>query len=174
MRLSALVLAAAAVAVSLPLPAATPGRDAPEIQRPVLPAQAVGSTHGLRNIPEACAGLQGVFTGDPAQPYRVTVVKGSTLCQARARLVDAVQAAPSAASGWTLNDVLRVPNAGCPSQQAVVRVWRHPAQATPPPLDAQGRSRIYLQESMQQAQANKLPPIPMYSATVEVEGSCGG
>ncbi len=35
-----------------------------------------------------------------------------------------------------LNDVLRVPNADCPAQQAVVRVWRKPAAGAPLRPDA--------------------------------------
>ncbi|MFL6592232.1 MAG: hypothetical protein ACJ8GK_05925 [Luteimonas sp.] len=147
----------------------------PEIKRDAASPQAVGALHTLRGIPEACARLEGQFTGDAAQPYRFDVVRTSPNCQARARFVDAAKAKPSAASGWILNDVIRVPSAACPRQQAVVRVWRHPADAAPPKLDAQGRSRIYLQESVDKAKANALPPIPMYAASMTVEGgSCGG
>lgn len=147
----------------------------PEIQRDAASPQAVGALHTLRGIPEACARLEGQFTGDAAHPYRFDAVRTSPACQARARFVDAAKAKPSAASGWILNDVIRVPSAACPRQQAVVRVWRHPADATPPKLDAQGRSRIYLQESVDKAKANALPPIPMYAASLTVEGeACGG
>ncbi len=55
------------------------------------------------------------------------------------------------AKGWKLNDVIRVPNAGCPAQAAVVRVWRLPADNQPPELDGQGQARIYLQDAKQQA-----------------------
>ena len=147
----------------------------PEIKRGAASPQAVGALHTLRGIPEACARLEGQFTGDAAQPYRFDVVRTSPACQARARFVDASKVKPSAASGWILNDVIRVPSAACPRQEAVVRVWRHPAEATPPKLDAQGRSRIYLQESVDKAKANALPPIPMYAASMAVEGeACGG
>jgi hypothetical protein len=40
----------------------------------------------------------------------------------------------------------------------------------PPKLDAQGRARIYLQESVDKAKANALAPIPLYAATMEVDG----
>jgi hypothetical protein len=161
-----LLLATQAVRASDPVP---------EIKRDAATPQAVGALHTLRGIPEACARLEGQFTGDPAQPYRFDVVRTSPNCQARARFVDAAKAKPSTASGWILNDVIRVPSAACPRQQAVVRVWRHPADATPPKLDAQGRSRIYLQESVDKAKANALPPIPMYTASMAVEGkACGG
>jgi hypothetical protein len=166
MRFALLLLATQAVRASDPVP---------EIKRDAATPQAVGALHTLRGIPEACARLEGQFTGDPAQPYRFDVVRTSPNCQARARFVDAAKAKPSTASGWILNDVIRVPSAACPRQQAVVRVWRHPADATPPKLDAQGRSRIYLQESVDKAKANALPPIPMYAAAMEVEGgACGG
>jgi hypothetical protein len=166
MPFALLLLATQAVRASDPVP---------EIKRDAATPQAVGALHTLRGIPEACARLEGQFTGDPAQPYRFDVVRTSPNCQARARFVDAAKAKPSTASGWILNDVIRVPSAACPRQQAVVRVWRHPADATPPKLDAQGRSRIYLQESVDKAKANALPPIPMYAAAMAVEGgACGG
>ena len=112
----------------------------PEIERkPALP-QAVGKLHTLRSIPEACARLEGTFTGDAATPYKFNAVRTSERCGARARLVDAKTAKPSVANGWRLNDVIRVPNAGCPSQQAVVQVWRKDAKVAPPKLDAQGRA----------------------------------
>jgi hypothetical protein len=70
-----------------------------------------------------------------------------------------------------LNDVIRVPSAACPAQQAVVSVWRHPADsAVPPKLDPQGKSRIYLAEGVAKAKAHDLSPIAMYAATMTVEG----
>lgn len=87
--------------------------------------------------------------------------------------MDFKQASPSAAGGWKLNDLIRVPNAACPSQQAVVRVWRKPAAAAAAPtLDAQGRARIYLDDAKQAAEAGrKMPPLEMYAAQMKVEGS---
>jgi len=168
MRIATLLL----LAVALPVAAADP---APEITRAAGTPQSVGAVHTLRGIPEACARLEGTFTGEATQPYRFEVVRTSPNCQARARFVAAAEAKPTVAGGWILNDVIRVPSATCPNQQAVVRVWRHPADATPPKLDAQGRSRIYLQESVEKAKANALPPIPMYTASMAVEGkACGG
>jgi hypothetical protein len=164
MRLFTLLLAAAVAAPAL---AADP---APEIRRDPAPAQAPGKLHALRTIPEACARMQGEFTGDAAQPYKFAVVRTSANCQARARLVDAAKAKPSARSGWIFNDIIRVPNAACATQQAVVRVWRHPAAVAPPKLDGQGRSRIYLKESLAKAKADQLAPIPMYAASMQVEG----
>ena len=147
----------------------------PEIHRDAAAPQAVGALHTLRGIPEACARLEGQFTGDAAQPYRFAAVRTSPNCQARARFVEAAKAKPSSGGGWILNDVIRVPSAACPQQQAVVRVWRHPTDAAPPKLDAQGRSRIYLQESVEKAKAHALPPIPMVAAAMVVEGkACGG
>ncbi len=143
---------------------------APEIQRPVGTAQAVGAAHTLRGIPEACARLEGVFTGDAAQPYKFAAVRTDPQCQPRARFVDYAKAQPSAAAGWRLNDVIRVPSTSCPSQQAVVRVWRLPADNTPK-LDGQGSARIYLHDAKQDAQAGKkLPPVTMYAAEMQVEG----
>ena len=168
MRMLALLLAAAA----LPALAADP---TPEITRGQVTPQAVNAMHTLRQIPEACARLEGMFTGDPAQPYRFSAVRTSPKCQARARFVDAAKVKPSEADGWKFNDLIRVPNAGCLTQLAVVRVWRHPADVAPPELDAQGRARIYLKDSVDQAKAKKLPAVPMYAASMAIEGMpCGG
>lgn len=143
---------------------------APEIQRKPAPPQAVGAVHTLRTIPEACARLEGQFTGNAAAPYKFAAVRTSERCQPRARLVDAAGAKASAANGWILNDAIRVPSAACASQQAVVRIWRKEAKAQPPKLDAQGRSRIYLKDGLDAANAGKLGAIPMYAAAMAVEG----
>jgi hypothetical protein len=145
----------------------------PEVQRPPATPQAVGVVHTLRTIPEACARIEGRFTGDAADPYRYDVVRTSPMCQARARLVEADKVKPDTAPGWIFNDLIRVPSAACPGQQAVLRIWRHPANNAPPKFDAQGKSRIYLEQSIQQAKAGKLAALPMYTATLEVEGRCG-
>lgn len=142
----------------------------PEIQRATGAPQAVGVAHTLRVIPEACARLEGQFTGDRAMPYKFTAFPTNPRCQPRARLVDATKAKASVANGWTLNDIIRVPSASCPSQQAVVRVWRHDSKATPPKLDAQGRSRIYLKEGLAAARNGKLAAIPVYAAAFKLEG----
>lgn len=163
MRLAVFLL----LALALPASAADP---TPEIRRDPAAPQAVGVVHTLRGIPEACARLEGVFTGQASQPYKLAAVRTGPACQARARFVDADKARPSAKDGWIFNDLIRVPNAACATQQAVVRVWRRPANAVPPKLDGQGRSRIYLQESMAKAKAGTLPPIPTYAATMALEG----
>lgn len=149
---------------------------APEITRQAGAAQATNAPHTLRQIPEACARLEGVFTGNGAEPYKFATVRTSAACQPRARFVDFDKAKPSAASGWIFNDLIRVPSASCPGQQAVVRVWRKPAgSATPPKLDAQGRSRLYLTEMQDKAKAGKLDAVPMFAAQMKVEGkACGG
>ncbi len=164
MRLPIVLLAAF---FAVPAVAADP---APEIKRDPAPAQAPGVVHTLRAIPEACARLQGEFTGDAAQPYRFAAVRTSANCQPRARLVDAAKAKPSVQAGWVFNDVIRVPNAACATQQAVVRVWRRAADVAPPKLDDQGRSRIYLKESLAKAKAGQLAQIPVYAASMQVEG----
>ncbi|HEU4773672.1 MAG TPA: hypothetical protein VFS82_04030 [Lysobacter sp.] len=153
------------------LPAAAFAAESkPEIDRAPAAPQAVGAAHTLRTIPEACARLEGVFTGVAADPYRFAVVRTSPTCQPRARFLDAVKAQPSLAEGWVLNDLIRVPNAGCASQLAVVHVWRKPGQAAPPELDAQGRARIYLDDSMQAKKADPLSAVTMFSAAMAVEG----
>ncbi|MEO5629504.1 MAG: hypothetical protein ABIQ62_07035 [Thermomonas sp.] len=142
----------------------------PEVQRPVGAAQAVGMAHTLRVIPEACVRLEGRYSGDKAKPYKFTAVPTSPRCQPRARLVDAVGAKASVANGWVLNDVIRVPNASCKSQQAVVRVWRQASKAAPPKLDAQGRSRIYLKDGLEAAKQGQLAAIPVFAAAMTLEG----
>ena len=162
-------LLAACLAIAAPAWASDPE---PEIERPAATPQAVGTVHTLRQIPEACARLEGAFTGDAAQPYRYASVRTSPQCQPRARFMDFDQAKPSVAAGWKLNDVIRVPNAACPSQQAVVRVWRKPGSAAPPPLDGQGQSRIYLQDAKQQAgTAAQAPSLTLFAAKLDVEGT---
>jgi hypothetical protein len=141
----------------------------PEISRPDVTPQAVGTAHTLRQIPEACARIEGMFTGQAAEPYKFAVVRSSPNCQPRARFVDAAKAKPSVAGGWKFNDLIRVPNAACPSQKAVVRVWRKPVDQAMK-LDGQGQSRIYLEQARQTAAAGKLTAIPMFAAEMRVEG----
>lgn len=146
------------------------GEPKPEITRADSQPQAVGAVHALRTIPEACARLEGMFTGDAAQPYRFAAVRTSARCQPRARFVDAAKAQTSVAAGWKLNELIRVPNAACPTQRAVVRVWRKPADVAPPKLDAQGRARIYLDEQRLAAAGDRLAALPMFTAEMSVEG----
>ena len=150
---------------------ATAADPTPEIKRDAAKPQADGAVHTLRTIPEACARLEGQFTGKAAQPYKFAVVRTSPTCQARARFVDAAKAKPSETTGWKFNDVIRVPSASCATRHAVVRVWRKPANATPPKLDAQGRSRIYLKESVDAAKKGDIAATPMYAAAMSVEGA---
>ncbi len=166
MRLAILTLLAAAA----PALAADPK---PEITRDAVQPQQVGVVHTLRQIPEACARIEGAFTGNAAEPYRFAVVRTSPNCQPRARFVDAAKARPSQAEGWLFNDLIRVPSAGCASQQAVVRVWRKPVEQAVQ-LDGQGQSRVYLDDAKQAAAGGKLAAIPMFAAEMGVEGEgCG-
>nr|WP_225876325.1 hypothetical protein [Lysobacter terrestris] len=159
--------------MAIALPAAAAGAQ-PEIVRAPGTPQAVGAVHTVRAIPEACARLQGRFTGDAGQPYQFAAVRISPTCQPRARFVDFAKAQPAEAKGWKFNDEIRVPNAACPSQQAVVRVWRKPGNAAPPKLDAQGRSRIYLQDASEQAKTGAAASVTMYAAELKLEGrACG-
>lgn len=169
MRLTPFLLAFAA------LPALAAGTTLaavkPEIERATAPPQATGAAHTLRTIPEACARLEGMFTGRAAVPYEFAVVRTSPNCQPRARFVDAAKANPSEASGWKLNDLIRVPNAACQTQHAVIRVWRKPVDVATPDLDGQGQARIYLQESRQAAAASKTPmAVTVFAAAMAVEG----
>ncbi|MGY4515271.1 hypothetical protein [Lysobacter sp. HA18] len=145
----------------------------PEIQRPASAPQANGVTHMVRAIPEACAWLEGTFTGNASAPYKFAPVRSSPTCQARARLLNPEKAKPSEASGWKLNDVVRIPSKDCPGLQAVVEIWRLTADGKTLQLDAQGRARLYLQDA--KANAAKAAPTPAYTAKVALEGKvCGG
>lgn len=148
----------------------------PEIQREPFPAQAPGKVHTIRIIPEVCAYLQGSFVidaaADPTTPYRYGTARTGKRCQPRARLVDPAKAKPSTEAGWILNDLIRIPNGACPAQQAVIRVWRKPANNAPQ-LDGEGRPRIYLEDAKRQAAAGKIAPLPQYTAVLAMEGrSC--
>ena len=142
----------------------------PEIMRPTGTPQAIGAVHTVRTIPEACARLEGMFTGAAAQPYRFAAVKSFPNCQPRARFVDFATALPTQAKGWKFNDEVRVPNAACQTQLVVVRVWRKPGEVAPPQLDAQGRSRIYLKDATKQAKAQGASKVPLYAAQMSLEG----
>lgn len=162
----------AVIASCLTLAAGLASAATPEIQRPVGAPQANGVTHLARGIPEACAWLEGTFTGDAKAPYKLEPVRSSPTCQARARLLNPEKAKASEASGWKLNDVVRVPSKDCPGLQAVVEVWRLPADAKTLHLDAQGRARLYLQDA--KAAAAHTEPTPAYTAKLSVEGRpCG-
>lgn len=159
--------AALLMALSLPATAASPQ---PEIERAPGSPQAVGAAHSLRTIPEACVRLEGTFTGKADAPYDFRAVRTSASCQPRAHLVDPAKAKPSLEKGWKLNDRIVVPQAGCPSRQAIVTVWRKPADVATPRLDGQGRARIYLDESMEKIASGDLAPVPLFAAAMTLEG----
>lgn len=155
-----LMLAGAASAADAP----------PEIQRPPAAPQPLGVVHTLRTIPEACARLEGRFTGDAAAPYAVAAVRTSARCQARARLIKATAVKASASNGWILNDVIRVPAAACMGQQAVIRIWRKDAGSAVPKMDAQGRARVYLKDGLAAAASGQLGAVPQYAVAMRMEG----
>ena len=160
---------ACALAAALPALAADP---VPEIHRDPATPQAPGVLHTLRQIPEACARIQGRFTGDPADPYKFELVRTSPNCAPRAKLEDAAKAKPSEAGGWKFNDLVRVPSTQCATQFAVVRVWRKPSSAAvPPKLDAQGKSRLYLEKERQRAAAGQLASVSVYAVSTAIEGT---
>lgn len=151
-------------------PLAAVAATQPEVQRPPATAQAVGALHTVRQIPEVCTRIEGRFTGQAAAPYELRQVRTSAQCQPRAALLDFVEAHPSEAGGWKLNDRIGIPAAGCPGQQAVVEVWRHPV-AQPLARDGQGQVRVYLGEARQQAAAGKLAALPAYAVQLRMEGA---
>ena len=91
MRLFPILLAGSLAVAAWPLLAANLATDpAPEIKRDTGAPQAVGAAHTLRTIPEACARLEGRFTGNAGKPYDFAAVRTSDRCAPRAKLVDAV------------------------------------------------------------------------------------
>lgn len=168
------LLLAASLAAATPALAQTAAK--PEIERPVTTAQAVGQVHTARTIPEVCQRFEGRFTGNAADPYQVRVVQTAPHCQARARLIDPAQARPERGGGWIWYDSIRIPNAACPTQIAVLDVYRKPGTAQLPAADAQGRVRIYLDEAKANAQANAARArqvMPQFSVVIGIEGRCG-
>lgn len=158
------------ICISLCVFTAQARAQSPEIKRPLGTPQPIGALHTLRVIPEACTRIQGQFTGNAGKPYDFAAVRTASRCQPRAKLVDAASVKPQGKPGWIYTDEVRVPSAACPSQQAVVRVWRSASQASPPKLDAQGRSRLYLKDSMDSARAGTLAATPMYAIEMGVVG----
>ncbi|WP_372018371.1 hypothetical protein [Pseudoxanthomonas sp. 10H] len=163
-----LAVLVAVLAVASPLRAQAPRAEHTQAGAP----QAVGALHSVRTIPEACTRLEGLFTGQDAQPYRMQAVQTAPACQPRARFVEAAQAAPSPASGWILNTETRIPQAGCAGREAVVKVWRKPV-AQDLARDGQGQVRIYLQDAQKQAAAGQVRALPEYTAQLDVAGRCG-
>ena len=156
------------LALALAAPAAAQQR--PEIVREQAPPQADGAAHTLRTIPEACARVEGVFTGQAEPPYRFSVKQSAPQCQPRARLVNADEVKPDPAQGWLYHDEIRIPSADCAGLQAVARIWRKPGTDTLE-LDAQGRARIYLDEAKANAEAGRTRDPAMYAAQLRVEGN---
>lgn len=141
-----------------------------EIERAAAAAQADGSLHTVRQIPEACTRIEGSFTGNPSSPYDMKLVRTNPQCQPRAVFLDAGKVTPSEAAGWKLNEVVRIPSASCSTRQAVIQIWRKPmGQAVA--LDGQGQNRVYLEDAKARAAAGKLAALPAYSARLNVEGA---
>ena len=63
-----------------------------------------------------------------------------------------------------------MPNAACPSQMAVVRVWRKPVNVKTPELDAQGRARMYLKDFKEAAK--KPVEVTAFAATLSTTPGC--
>ena len=160
-------VASAMLRALLPVAQAADGVQ-PEIQRESASPQSVGQLHTLRTIPEACVRLQGQFTADPAAPYGFEAVQSGRCAQRAVYVaVSGLKQAPTTASGWILNDRISVPRADAPACVAVVEIWRRPGDATPPKLDPQGRSRLYLDKPQQAVAA------PLFTAVLLAPKSCG-
>lgn len=159
-----------AIALATAVGSGVAAQTQPETKRPVGKPQANGVPHTLRVFPEACTRIQGQFTGNAAKPYEFAAVRTGERCQPRARIVDAAKVKPQSSPGWVYADLVQVPSAACPSQQAVVRVWRHDSKAAPPKLDAQGRSRLYVKDSMDAKPAANAAQVPMFAVEMGVEG----
>lgn len=157
-----------ALALLLAVPTAA-AQQAPEISREPATPQADGAAHTVRTIPEACARIEGVFTGQAEPPYRFSVKQTAAQCQPRARLVNADEVEPDAAQGWLYHDEIRIPSAACKDLTAVARIWRKPGTDTLE-LDAQGRARIYLDEAKADAAAGRVRDPAVYAAQLRVEG----
>ncbi|ADV28466.1 hypothetical protein Psesu_2637 [Pseudoxanthomonas suwonensis 11-1] len=165
-----LVLLATAAAVVMPL-RAQPQAEAPA-PRTGAPQQP-GAVHTVRQIPEACVRLEGRYA-EPgaADAYDLQVVPLGGACQARARFVESAQARPSAASGWTLSDVIRIPEARCAGREAEVQVWRKGGNA-PGARDGQGQARVYLEQGREQA-VSAASALPQFTAVLKApSGRCG-
>lgn len=145
----------------------------PEVERASgsTTAQAIGVLHTLRTIPEACVRLEGLYTGDASEPYRIEVLPADR-CVQRAAWIDAPtgKQAPSPARHWILNDRIEIPRAGTPACVVTVEIWRKPGTAAPPKLDAQGRARIYLDK----ARRTDGLDLPRFTAMTTVPAACKG
>ncbi|PNS08453.1 hypothetical protein [Solilutibacter silvestris] len=145
--------------------------ETPEIRRDPGKPQAIGVRHTLRTIPEACARIEGQFTGKAASPYLSEVVNTNPACHPRVRLRDAGEAKPTKAGGWIFNDQIEVHSAECPTQVAVVRIWRKPSStAVPPKLDAQGSARVYIGGKEDTLKSHGADQLPQYAIATNVEG----
>ena len=142
-------------------------------QRPPSRPQADGVWHTLRQIPEACARLQGRFTGQPELPYQLQAVAGSTHCRRRAVLLPLQQGAVDPGPSWVLDERIVVPSAACPGLAVELTLWRSNPVATSRPRDAQGRERIYLQQVREQSASPRLAGLPQWRAHWQLQGRCG-
>jgi len=144
MRHAISTLAVQSLLAAVPAVRAADQEPAPEISRAAASPQANGQAHTLRTIPEACLRLQGEFTGDPAAPLPLPA-------GAHQRRLPGPGAGGRRAQGRRARRRLdpqrriRVPAPRAPAS----RPWSRLApgrEAKAPALDAQGKSRIYLEE----------------------------
>ncbi len=132
-----------------------PPSPSPKSSRDTGKPQAVGERAYRARHPGGLRAAGGHVHRRCAQPYKFAAVRSSPNCQARARFVDFVKA--TAFGGGWLEVQRRDPRTQCglSSLQAVVRVWRKPADVAPPNWMRRAVSRIYLQEAGEQAKTQK-------------------
>lgn len=143
------------------LPASTTPTT-PTSQAPTTEAhpQALGLRHTIRQIPEACVRLEGVFTDSKTTPYNVDVVPISNRCQPRAQFVP--YSARSCKSGqWKTQSQIHIPRADCSLCSATITVFTCP-NSPPHWQDGRGNIRIYLNPKDPQHQDNIA--LPLFSA----------
>jgi hypothetical protein len=161
------------VALGLPLLLALSGAamaTAPAA-RPAASPQADGVAHTLRQIPEACIRLQGMFTGRADQPYALQAVPTQERCPRRA-VFAGISDAPQADEGWQLDEQIMVPSAACPALRMTLSLWRHPGQVRTAERDGQGQVRVYVEQARQAATGGGQATLPQWRASWQVQGRC--
>ena len=139
--------------------------------RPAASPQADGVAHTLRQIPEACIRLQGMFSGRADHPYALQAVPTQERCPRRA-VFAGIADAPQADEGWQLDEQIVVPSAACPALRMTLSLWRHPGQVRKAERDGQGQVRVYVEQARQAADGAEQATLPQWRASWQVQGRC--